>query len=47
MILEILFEGLDIDRRNKLEEMWMLGNCSISNFILKLVLGRWWDWRSS
>jgi hypothetical protein len=46
MILEILLEDVSLNRRDDLEEIWILRNCFTSDFILKLVLGRRWERRS-
>ena len=40
MVLEMPFEDVSLDRSDNLEEMRILGNCSTSNFILTLILGR-------
>ena len=40
MVLELLFIDISLDRRDDLEEIGILGNYSMSNLVLKLVLGR-------
>ena len=40
MVLEIFFEHISLDANYDLEEIWILGNCFGSSFILRLVLWR-------
>jgi hypothetical protein len=46
VVLDILLEDVDLDRRDDLEEIGIPGNCFTSNLVLELVPGRRREWRS-